>query len=408
MINKNSIAFVFALFVGVGKNIPFPMLFPFGIAPIEWFIVFFLIYQTLMIKSNKIYFYWNNHLKNIFILIVSLTSFMFISYVVNIFYFHGEIKDMFEIVRYLLSGYLILILLYMNKYYESLLKGFVTGVIISVFLGFLAPNNPSVDIGDFSIPQIFNPNVLGIIIGFTVFIIVLLELHRHNKKNLFIVMLLVLLSAFTFSKASWLIVSFGLVSYSLVLFSNNEIKKRYLILFVFVLLILLWYFGIISYLVDLIMWKLRATSFESSAVEGGTFSARSGLILSGIYMFFDNPIFGIGISNFEYYHYQNETILGDKFFEDDNPNSAFIYILACGGLLPFIVWCFIVLYSIYLVYKLFRNHFGIVFSIIQVFLFSFVIVLSGFVQNEILNAYFYWFFIALLIINTNLKKVSVV
>jgi O-antigen ligase len=156
------------------------------------------------------------------------------------------------------------------------------------------------------------------------------------------------------------------------------------------------------------MWKLRATSFESSASEGGTFSARLGLILSGIYMFFDNPIFGIGISNFEHFHYQNETILGDKFFEDDNPNSAFIYILACGGLLPFIIWCFIVLYSIYLIYKLFRLHFRVMLSIIQVFLFSFAIILSGFVQNEILNAYFYWFFIALLIINTNLKKVYIV
>lgn len=408
MINKNSIAFIFAFLIGIGKNLPFPMLFPFGIAPIEWLMVFFLIYQLFMIKSNKVYFFWNNHLKYISILITSLAIFIFISYIVNVFYFHGEIKDIFEIVRYLLSGYLILILLYMNRYYESLLKGFVLGVVISVFLGFLAPNNPSVDIGNFSIPQIFNPNVLGIIIGFTVFIMVLLELHSHNKKNLFIVMLLVLLSAFTFSKASWLIVSFGLLSYALVLFSNNDIKKRYFVLSAVILMSVLWYFGFIAYLIDLIMWKLRATSFESSASEGGTFSARLGLILSGIYMFFDNPIFGIGISNFEHFHYQNETILGDKFFEDDNPNSAFIYILACGGLLPFIIWCFIVLYSIYLIYKLFRLHFRVRFSIVQVFLFSFAIILSGFVQNEILNAYFYWFFIALLIINTNLKKVYVV
>lgn len=407
MINKSSIAFIFAFLIGVGKNLPFPMLFPFGIAPIEWVMVFFLIYQLSMIKSNKVYFFWNNHLRYTLILITNLAIFIFISYVVNAFYFHAEIKDIFEIVRYLLSGYLILILLYMNSYYESLLKGFVTGVIISVFLGFLAPNNPSVDIGSFSIPQIFNPNVLGIIIGFTVFIMVLLELHRHNKRNLFIVMLLVLLSAFTFSKASWLIVSFGLLSYALVLFSNNDIKKRYFV-FVFILMSVLWYFGFIAYLIDLIMWKLRATSFESSASEGGTFSARLGLILSGIYMFFDNPIFGIGISNFEHFHYQNETILRDNFFEDDNPNSAFIYLLACGGLLPFIIWCFIVLYSIYLVYKLFSLHFRVMFSIIQVFLFSFAIILSGFVQNEILNAYFYWFFIALLIINTNLKKVYII
>lgn len=407
MINKNSIAFIFAFLIGIGKNLPFPMLFPFGIAPIEWVMVFFLIYQLSMIKSNKVYFFWNNHLRYTLILITNLAIFIFISYVVNAFYFHAEIKDIFEIVRYLLSGYLILILLYMNSYYESLLKGFVTGVIISVFLGFLAPNNPSVDIGSFSIPQIFNPNVLGIIIGFTVFIMVLLELHRHNKRNLFIVMLLVLLSAFTFSKASWLIVSFGLLSYALVLFSNNDIKKRYFV-FVFILMSVLWYFGFIAYLIDLIMWKLRATSFESSASEGGTFSARLGLILSGIYMFFDNPIFGIGISNFEHFHYQNETILRDNFFEDDNPNSAFIYLLACGGLLPFIIWCFIVLYSIYLVYKLFSLHFRVMFSIIQVFLFSFAIILSGFVQNEILNAYFYWFFVALLVINTNLKKVYIV
>ncbi|WP_422142120.1 O-antigen ligase family protein [Malaciobacter mytili] len=342
------------------------------------------------------------------ILVFLFAILIFVSYVVNVFYFTGEIKDLFEIVRYLLNIYLIFILLYLHKYYETLIKGFVVGVITSVLLGLLAPNNPSVDIGSFSIPQVFNPNVLGVLIGVSVFFIVLLELRRHDIKNLFLIFILVVLSGFTFSKASWLIVSFGLISYILVLFSNNNINKRYFALFIVILMSLLWYFGFISYLIDLIMWKLRATSFESSARDGGTFSARLGLILSGIYLFFDNPVLGIGISNFEYYHYQNETILGDKFFEDDNPNSAFIYILACGGILPFVVWCFIVLYSIYLVYKLFRLKYKVVFSMVQVFLFSFVILLSGFVQNEILNAYFFWFFIALLIINTNLKKVYVV
>jgi hypothetical protein len=405
--NKNFLVFIFAFLIGIGKNLPFQVLYPFGISPIEWLLCFSLLFQILMFKSYKIYFYWNYHLKYLVILIALLSSLIFVSYTVNIFYFDGKIKDIFEIFRYLLSGYLILLTLYMHKYYETLIKGFITGIIISGLLGFLSPNNPNVDIGSFSIPQIFNPNVLGIVIGFSVFFIVLLELYKHNLKNLFIIFVLVILSAFTFSKATWLIVSFGIISYILVLFTNN-IKKRYYVLLVFTIICLLWYFSLISYLIDLIMWKLRATSFESSATEGGSFSARLGLILSGIYMSFDNPVFGIGISNFEYFHYKNEALLGDEFFEDDNPNSAFIYLLACGGILPFIVWCLIVLYSIYLVYKLFRLKYRVVFSVVQVFLFSLVIVLSGLVQNEILNAYFYWFFIALLIINTNLKKVYVV
>jgi hypothetical protein len=400
--------FLFSFLIGIGKNLPFPIFFPFGVAPIEWMIVCYAIYQLSIIKSGRVYFYWNIHLQNLLILISIFASFVFISYIVNIFYYDGKIVDIFEIVRYLLSGYLILILLYMNKYYEILLKGFVTGVIVSILFGFLEPNNLSVDIASFSIPQIFNPNVLGVVAGFSVFFMVMLEIYKHSIKNLFIILILIALSVFTFSKAAWLIVFCGLISYVLVLFTSNNFRKRYFILFLISVIFLLWYFGFIYHVIDVIMWKLRATSFESSAIDGGTFSARLGLILSGIYMFLDNPFFGIGISNFEHYHYQNESLLGDSFFADDNPNSAFVYILAGAGIFPFILWCLIVLYSIYLVYRLFRLKYRVIFSIIQVFLFSFVILLSGFIQNEILNAYFYWFFISLLIMNTKLKKVYVV
>ena len=134
--------------------------------------------------------------------------------------------------------------------------------------------------------------------------------------------------------------------------------------------------------------KIAATDFEASAAEGGSFSARAGLILSAIYMFLANPLLGVGISNFEYVNHLLESDLGDAYYDDDNPNSAWFYVLGCMGLPAFILFTYIFYWFLTRVHR-----FSFVNSKarhLYVICIGVVYLIGGNVQLEMLTAYYYW------------------
>ena len=88
----------------------------------------------------------------------------------------------------------------------------------------------------------------------------------------------------------------------------------------------------------MIFTKIEATEFDLSASEGGSASARAGLIYSGIIAFANNWLIGIGPSNFEAVHIQQKAELGARFYLDDNPNSAFVYIASSFGIFGILAW----------------------------------------------------------------------
>ena len=124
-------------------------------------------------------------------------------------------------------------------------------------------------------------------------ILILVLSEKLNKKIITFCLLLLVFSFFTYSKASWIMIFLIFIS----IFINTNKFKKFIFLIVFALLIK-YNIESISAINTLINAKIDASGFDGSAASGSSVGARVGLAYSGLLMFLENPIFGIGIGNF--------------------------------------------------------------------------------------------------------------
>lgn len=374
------ITFIVGVFCGIGRNLPNEYMVLYGVAPIDLILIIsFLI--ILVLKSdlalNGINFYSKEY-----ILIWLFSIFCYISMFINVYSYDIRISDFFEVIKYLLIPiYLTVYTILYKKNKIGLLMGYIFGLFTIGISAYLNPMNDDV----LGTVQIYNPNVIGNVITFSCFFLIL-PLLSNNVLFLPLLILLLIIAFFTFSKAAWIMIIITLLSIYIYLLSLNFNKhKKIFLSFIFLIIISIIIVSNLEIINLLVQSKINATDFSASASQGGSFSARSAFLESSLIMFLNNPIFGVGISNWEIAHIQNKQILFEDFYLDDNPNSAFFYVLSCMGIICFVIYIQLILKFLYVFNKSVSS------SILKFFAFL-IVLISGNIQLEMLTAYYFWFF----------------
>lgn len=391
--------FLFFL-LGIGRNLPSDNLYFFGLGAADLGVCVTALWVFLDGQKRNQLKYEFITLRQPIILMSLISFFAIFSMSINSFRYGAHWRDLFEIVKYFYLLFIMVFASYSSRHYGVVpAVGFSAGIIVSGIVAVLNPMNPDV----LGTPQMFNPNVIGNVLSVAVFVASLIILRNAQVLGSLIAVFAAVLGFFTFSKGTWLMIVFGLMACLIAISSSTAHKKhqflnrfgKYFSYFVLVFLsyVVYEYWEVISLVVEA---KIYATDFDASAAEGGSFSARVGLILSAIYMFLMNPILGVGISNYEQVNQLLQHELGDAFYDDDNPNSAFFYVLACMGLPAFILYISIFIWFLFRVSFFYQLSGYKKFTYVLIAFFIFFI--GGNVQLEMLTAYYYWVVIG--IVNT--------
>lgn len=388
------LAFIFALFLGFGRNLPYQAIYPFGVAPAEFLCVFLILF--LVIKQKVILEY---QAQRLFGLVLMLGLICLASIFVNAFGYGVALTEVFEVFRYIL---LAMIPIIMRNYFYScqkeLIEGFIIGLIISVVFAVLNPMNPDI-LGVF---QIYNPNVIGYVLVYGAWLPVLGYLLYGEKRYAVYFCVMILASMFTFSKGAWLCVVFLLIALVFYFLSALSFRRLLLLICFLVMIVVVdsYFIGFVDKFSEIIVWKLAATDFEATAAEGGSFSARAGLAISGLLITLEHPLLGVGLSNFQLVHDSMAHQLGDLYYEDDNPNNVFLYLSSGAGVFALIVWISILVLYFLLVYRVFLGITQVskLVNLLMVLCFVAVTIIGGVTQNEMLNAFYFWFYFGLFIL----------
>jgi hypothetical protein len=151
-------------------------------------------------------------------------------------------------------------------------------------------------------------------------------------------------------------------------------------------------------------FKLATTQIDDSAVDGGTLAQRWGFVLSSKMMLMSNPVFGVGMSNYEQVNEALKSDLGGYYWESDNPHSAWLYLLACMGIPAFLLYiAFFVL-----VFQALRRAVKLTGVFRQIYLFSVItmFVLSGAVMLQLVAGYFFWVFAGVVFAHSRVVAVA--
>jgi hypothetical protein len=394
---KQLIVFVVFLFLGIGRNLPNEMLYVAGVGLPDFFLIF-LVFWLLLSHRDRVklkHEVWL--LRNIFVAVSLLGVFAMISLAFNAFIYQIQARDIFEIFKYYYQLILMLAAFHYTRTTGPLpAVGFVIGAIITGVVALLNPMNPDV----LGVPQIFNPNVIGNVLAISIVMCSLIILHCRPVLGVLLAVPAAVIGFFTFSKGTWLMCTLALLVCYLALTALQGPKVawtlrwgRYVSYAVLAALV----YGAFQF--SELVWiiieaKISATDFEASAAQGGSFSARWGLIISAIRMFLMNPFLGVGISNYEFVNRMLESELGDAFYDDDNPNSAWFYVLGCMGLPAFVCFAFV-----FFICLRFLNSVPIRAKKARTFyvgLVGLVLFIGGNVQLEMLTAYYYWVLLGIL------------
>lgn len=271
----------------------------------------------------------------------------------------------------------------------TLLVPFLTGIAISGYVAYLNPGNDDV----FGFPVLWNPNVVGNMLAMGVLWSSLLVFEGRLATASVFLLVFSVLSIFTYSKGTWLMILLSSAAVAIAVYGGAGARGRHIgkFLFMGVTAVLV---GLGTYFYEplsaLVEFKIFTTQLGDTAAEGGTAAARWGFVVASTNMAADNPLFGVGISNYEATYRTMERELGNAFWATDNPHSAWLYILACIGVPALIVFGLIILRvlrtlaaRVPLAMPLRQAYIGIV---------AVVFLISGSVMLEILTQYFFWFF----------------
>ena len=302
--------FLFLLLIG--RNLPFDNLYISGLGPWDLFAMCLFPFLDYKIIPKKTLIY-------LFVFLTSAT----IGVILNI-HIAARVNDLFEILRLFYSLELIALGVLFGKYLKNnviINVLFFSSLFVFVF-AYLNPMNPDV----LGFVQIWNPNVVGNYFIHCVILILILS-EKLNKIKIIFCISLLLFSFFTYSKASWIMIFLIFIS----IFINSNKSQKFIFLIVFALLIK-YNIESVSAINTLVNAKIEASEFEGSAASGSSVGARIGLAYSGLLMFLENPIFGVGIGNFEIANDTLKSTLGNMYYKDDNANSLFFHYLGTTGI----------------------------------------------------------------------------
>jgi hypothetical protein len=389
--------FLVFLFLGIGRNLPNEKYY-FGGVGLPDLLLLILIGFTLLGRWTQAEFKLEVlRMRNIIAAVSVLGVFAMLSLAFNAFIYNAEVRDIFEIFKYYYQIVVMLTALHFSRTTGVVpAVGFVVGALITGVIALLNPMNPDV----LGVPQIFNPNVIGNVLAISIVMCSFVILRGRPVLGVLLAVPAAVVGFFTFSKGTWLMCMLALLACYLALtaLQGAMVLKtyrwgRYVSYSILLgLTYSVFYFGDILLLI--VEAKIAATDFQATASEGGSVSARWGLIISAIRMFLMNPLLGVGISNYELVNRSLESELGHAFYDDDNPNSAWFYVLGCMGLPAFI--CFAL---VFLIFVKFLDYVPIRTKKVRtlyVGLVTLVVFIGSNVQLEMLTAYYFWILLGIL------------
>jgi hypothetical protein len=312
------------------------------------------------------------------------------SLIFNSPFYGSKVRDVFEIFKYFYQGLLMIITCFCTRRAGAMpTLGFVFGVLISGVIAYENPMNPDVLLGA---RQIFNPNVIGNVLAVSIALCSVLIIRGHALKGAILGACGAVISFFTFSKGTWLMTILAICGCGLALGTLRQRRPNMLskpvkyIAYAVLGALLLVAYAHQELIVSVINAKITVTDFSASSEEGGSVSQRLGMMRSATYMFSGNPVFGVGISNFEQVNQSFQRELGSAFYDDDNPNSAWFYVLGCMGLPAFLFFGSIYFWFLRKLCQIAQIKTRLLYTgcIGGVFL------IGGNVQLEMLTSYYYW------------------
>lgn len=388
-------AYVFVVFtlLGIGRNLPFQGIYVSGLGIADLLFVGLVLLLLMAPTSRRLAAAEAGQLRRPLVAMTWLGFFALLSLAFNAAIYGVAGKDVLEIIKYFYLLAVAVVAAYCTRAYgvTPVVGGFALGAVISGVVAYLNPMNPDV----LGTPQIFNPNVIGNVLSVAVVFGSFVILKGHSTAGAILAVSAAAIAFFTFSKGTWLMSTLGLAACYLALHNNGHHPApgvllkfgKYLAYVVFLGLAYVIYeaWEIVSVVVET---KIAVTEFEATAAEGGSASARYGLILSAILMFFKNPMLGVGISNYEVINRAQEADLGDDFYDDDNPNSAWFYVLGCMGLPAFLLFSYVFFWFVKRLHKIpFASGKA---RLLYTGCVALVFFIGGNVQLEMLTAYYFW------------------
>jgi O-antigen ligase len=387
-----TLGLVISFLWGIGQNLQYQQIYFYGIGPGDFLFLGFLMFAVVSPSIRGLLWESAFRLRSYLYLIIIFVGLTLISSAVNAFTWGIEGNDIVEIFRPLYYFLVVAFVSLWTSHYGSskFIAAFVCGILLAAVVAYV---NPSLE-GYAGTNVLWNPNVIGNTIAIGVVFVSLLLLNRRFAIAAALLVPLLLLSVFTFSKGTWVMTLLGASACVIVGFGIRGKRGTIPIgKFVFsaavigIVAISILYFDVIYELVQL---KLEVTQIGESASAGGSFAARFSFVDASLTLAVQNPLTGVGISNFERAYDSLRYYLGNDYWETDNPHSAWLYVLSCIGFPALGVFVLIVLYPLRRLSSQIplpplakRSYMLCVAS---------VFVLSGAVVSHILTHYFMWFF----------------
>lgn len=383
------LVWLICLLLGIGQNLPFEQLYVHGVGAGDFLFLGLLTLQMLHAPSREALIAEAGRLQTLFLLLLVFVTLTVLSSFANVPVWDIDGADLIEAIRPLYYFALIVFVsLSVRRYGLSIVIAFLSGILVSGIVAYLFPSSEDVN----GFVMLWNPNVMGNMLAVGVLLVSLLIFEGRLGAATLFLFPFVVLSAFSYSKGTWIMVLLGLGACFVAFRASGGVRTRRLGKNILVAGGL-GFLGVIAYnfdvLYEMVSFKLSTTQFEDSAAEGGTVAARWGFVRASVQLALENPLLGVGISNFETAYDSLQQVLGDDYWATDNPHSTWLYILACMGIPALIVFAgivVVVLRQFYARLPLKQGSCQLYISLVALLLF-----LSGAVLLHLLTQYFFWF-----------------
>jgi O-antigen ligase len=330
----------------------------------------------------------------VFVLFVAcFTAFGIASAFTNAFARDLAVSDLIEVIRplyYLLVVIAVCFFVRAGRIAEVLMF-FPLGILAASTNNFLLVLSGEIEATS-RVLQLYQRNVVGNLLAVSILFYSLAFYFGRQLISSVLVCATVLLVVFCFSKGAWVMALLGICCFAVVYARaarKGSLRKSVRVLtgacgaavVIFVLLNV----EMITSVLDL---KIQQSFTDETTRSQSTVALRIGHVLSSLEIVAENPIFGVGVTNWEAANRENAYWLNDIFLTNDNPHNGFLYILSGMGIPALVAFFAIMMFPVLLLPRLldFTHREAIAFGIL-----SFgVLFVSGNFMLHILSHYFLW------------------
>jgi hypothetical protein len=305
-----------------------------------------------------------------------------------------ELSDVFEMCRpaYYLSIVFTIAFCVRTGMLGRLCLSFASGILVAAIANFVTAIT-MLDDGGNGLFILMNPNVVGNMLAVALLFLSLAFLDGYFLSSFFAICLATALSLVSYSKGAWLMGLLGLACVALAYRQTRLASSWHRS----VVVALTWTaiatacvlaVANISTIQEIGRDKLSQSFTDDMYRSDSTVNLRRGQILSSLRISGQNPVLGVGVTNWEAENNRNEYWLNDLFLVNDNPHSGFFYILSGMGFPALCTFAAIMVFPVSLL--------GASISLTPLrrraymTLMAALLVLSGNVMLQILSHYFFW------------------